>query len=120
MSDYQGMFRDALASCPAELTQAGKSRRRDMLAALEGAVVARRRRRVAVRLSGAALVIAAVAALLVRPGDSPRPSGQQNIATAPAPLEHIEFSVVRNQPGIVARIAVPRAPLPPGISAGRR
>ena len=103
MSDQPQWVLGAMGAHPA-LTAAGLARRTAMGEMLQGAVVSRRRRRMAFRWAGAA-ALTLVLALLLSPGISPDNSG--------AELRHVAFETVRDDPGILARYAATPSAIPP-------
>lgn len=96
------------------LSAAGKERRGEMLEVLHRAMTARRRRRAATRAGGAAVAVVLVgitASSVWRGGGTADPRGGEGvlgIAQGVVLGGAIEF--VRDDPGIIARVAVRLAP----------
>jgi hypothetical protein len=102
MSHSTQWLRDATEATPA-LTPSAIARRDSMREMLQTAVVTRRRRRQAFRWAGAAALVT-VLALAALP--------QTEAADTPGNREFVTFELetVRNDPGLLARYAVPTSP----------
>ena len=112
MSDYAKLFRDAQHRHPAPLSRGGRTRREALRTALEGAVVARRRRRTAARFATAAIAVAVLALWIRADFAGSAPAGESG-AVARADglrLRNAVLEVVRNDPRVIARATV-REPL---------
>ncbi len=103
MSHSTQWLRDATEATPA-LTPSAIARRDSMREMLQTAVVTRRRRRQAFRWAGAAALVA-VLGLVALP--------QTGAADTPGDREFVTFELetVRDDPGLLARYAVPTSPL---------
>ncbi len=103
MSEQPKWMLAAMSATPA-LTAAGLERRESMGEVLRSAVVARRRRRLALRWSGA-IGLALVLALVLWPARAE--------AEVHPGLRNVAFTTVRDDPGILTRYEAVPAPIAP-------
>ncbi len=110
MSHSTQWLRDATEATPA-LTPSAIARRDSMREMLQTAVVTRRRRRQAFRWAGAAALVAALTlAALPQTGATDTPGNREWVT--------FKLETVRDDPGLLARYAVPVAPLSPDTFIG--
>ena len=111
MSHSTQWLLDATQATPA-LTPSAIARRDSMREMLQTAVVTRRRRRQAVRWAGAAALVAVLAlAALPQTDEAADTPGNREWA-------HFKLETVRDDPGLLARYAVPASPLSPDTWIG--
>lgn len=109
MSHSTQWLRDATQATPA-LTPSAIARRDSIGEMLQAAVVTRRRRRQAFRWAGAAALVAALTlAALPQTGATDTPGNREWA---------FKLETVRDDPGLLARYAVPAAPLSPDTWIG--
>ena len=104
MTDWEARFRQTASDGPVALSAAGAARRAGMLPVLMREAVLRGRRRVAWRGAAAATLAAGLLVASLVPPHSPAP---------PAAVPGVRIEIVRDDPGILARLAPPSPPVPP-------